>query len=148
MRGCCRVSEVGKGNHRAEIPLRKGAVKMKEQIVQTILEYLERTEDFLLEQAPEVILQALRYEQIVSVLGAVLFLLLVLGTVVVGYHFWANPKFDQHGSRDFISSIGVMVPCIVSPLLAVQLCVFGDKLIKIYFAPKFFLLQLFLTMQK
>ena len=133
-------------NPSAGIPLKKGVVMMKEQIVQKILEYLERTEDFLLEQAPEVILQALRYEQIVSVLGAVIFLLLVLGAVVVGYHFWKNPKIDQHGSKDIISSMGVMIPCIVSPLLVAQLCIYTDKLIKIYFAPKFFLLQLFLTM--
>jgi len=121
---------------------------MQEQIVQKILEYLEQTEDFFLEQAPEVILQALRYEQIISILGAVIFLLLASGTVVVGYHFWVNPKIDQYGSRDFISSMGVMIPCIVSPLLVVQLCISIDKLIKVYFAPKFFLLQLFLTMQK
>jgi hypothetical protein len=125
-----------------------GCAEMKEQVVQKILEYMAQTEDFVLEQLPDVNLQALRYERITAALGSFLMAVLFFGAVFVAHYFWGNPRIDKNVSREIGSSFGVMIPCMISPVLLVQLCLFVDRLIKIYAAPKYFLVQLFLTMKR
>jgi len=120
---------------------------MQDQIIQKILDYLEQTEDFVLEHLPDVIVQALRYERIISVLGVILLSFLFSCAVYVGYHCWTNPRLDKYGSWETISVLGVIIPCSFAPLLLVQLCFAVDKLIKIYVAPKYFLVQLFLSIK-
>ncbi|MBX9744356.1 MAG: hypothetical protein K2X08_04000 [Chlamydiales bacterium] len=45
---------------------------MNDQILQKLLEYLQSTEDFIMEQIPDIVLQALKYEKISSYLSATL----------------------------------------------------------------------------
>lgn len=45
---------------------------MKEEVVEKILEYLNETQDFVLEQLPQVIQQALRYEKVAAFVLATL----------------------------------------------------------------------------
>ena len=119
---------------------------MKEQILQKLIEYIQNTGDFVLEQAPEVIQQALSYEKIAAYLITALMLLLLSTAIFAGYYFWKHPVLDACGSRNAGSFLGVLIPCTVSPLLFVQLCYSIDKLVKIYIAPKYFLIQLLMNM--
>lgn len=120
---------------------------MQEQLIQKILDYLEQTEDFVLEQAPDVILQVLRYERITSILGAIFLCVLFFVALIAGYYFWKYPTVDKYGSRETSSVMGVMIPCVFLPFLLIQVCLTVDKLIKLYTAPKFFLIELFLSMK-
>lgn len=115
---------------------------MKDQILQKLLDYLESTHDLVLEQVPEVILQALRYEKVSSYATAGLMLGLLAAAISLGYRFWKHPDLDRHGSRETLSFMVPMVSMIALPLFFVQLCMSVDKLIKIYLAPKYFLIQL------
>lgn len=121
---------------------------MKEQVVRQLLEYIENTKDFVLEQAPDVLLQALRYEKFSNFLGGLLSFALIVFTLSIAYYCWKNPALDEYDHRDFLSAMGVFIPLVISPLLFVQLLTCIDKLIKIYVAPKYFLLQLVLKMKE
>ena len=123
-------------------------MKMQEQILQKILEDLQATEDLVLEHVPEVIQQALRYEKISTFLCALLMMCLFSVAICFGYYFWKHPTLDKYDSRDMTSIMGVIMPLAFSPLFFTQFCGSVDKLVKIYTAPKYFLIQLFLHMKQ
>jgi hypothetical protein len=112
------------------------------QTWQKLIEYIENTKDFVLEQAPDVIQQVLKYEKTSSYLTATLMLLLLCAALITGYYFWRHPALDKYGSREFGSIFGLLVPCIATPMLFIQLCCSVDRLVKIYVAPKYFLIGL------
>lgn len=120
---------------------------MNDQILQKLLEYLQNTEDFVMEQIPDIVLQALKYEKISSYLSASLMMVLLTIAIVVCYYFWKHPTLDKYASRDVVSFLGVLIPGIISPILFVQLCSSIDKLVKIQLAPKYFLVQLLAQMK-
>ena len=120
---------------------------MKDQILQKLLEYLQNTEDFVLEQVPELVQQALKYEKISSYLNSGLMILLLNIAIYLGYYFWKHPVLDKYGSREFGSILCTLIPCIASLLFFIQLCYSVDTLIKIYIAPKYFLICLILDMK-
>lgn len=115
---------------------------MKEEILKKLLEYIQASGDFILEQAPDIIKQALAYEKISTWFCTILMFVLVTIGLSVAYYFWKHPKFDSYNSRTISSFFGVMIPSIVVPLLFIQFCSCVDTLIKIYIAPKYFLIQL------
>lgn len=120
---------------------------MKQEILEKLLEYLNETQDFVLEQVPQVIQQAIRYEKISAILIGSLMLLLLLVAGFVFFHAWRYPNFDSHGSRATSSVASMLISGMPSPILFVQLCYSIDRLIKIYLAPKYFLIQLFMDMK-
>jgi hypothetical protein len=115
---------------------------MNEKILQKLLDYLQNTEDFVLEEVPEIIQQALKYEKISSHLNAGLMIILLSLAITIGYHFWKYPTLDKYGSREMGSFLGAFIPLIIAPLFFVQFCYSIDKLVKIYIAPKYFLITL------
>lgn len=120
---------------------------MQEQIIQKILGYLQATEDFVLENLPEVIQQTLKYEKISTLLSAFLMLCLFSGTVSIAFYFWKKPTLDKYGFNDMASIMGVIMPLAFAPLFFAQCCSSVDKLVKIYITPKYFLIELFMHMR-
>ena len=120
---------------------------MKEQVWQQLVEYLQKVEDFGSEQLPELIVQVLRYERITAITTTVVTATLLALVICIGYLYWKNPKRDQYGSRPLESVFGIMFPAIFATLLLGVLGTSVNTLIKVYAAPKYFLLQLFLNMK-
>lgn len=120
----------------------------KDHIYQELLKHMESTKDFVLEQAPEVIQQALKYEKIAAFVSAALMTVLLVIALGVAYYFWKNPMFDKYGSREMHSLLGIFIPILISPLFFVQFCMAIDILIKIHVAPKYFLINLILDLKK
>jgi hypothetical protein len=120
---------------------------MKEDIVEKLLEYLQNTQDFVLEQVPQVIQQALRYEKISAYMVAIIMSALLLAAAIIFCYFWKNPSLDVHGCRKISSVMGMYIPGAISAIVFIQLCVSIDRLIEIYIAPKYFLIQLFMNMK-
>lgn len=114
----------------------------KEQMIQKLIEYMESSKDFLLEQSPELIQQALRYEKASAYFSSALMAILLCAAVSIGYYFWKNPTLDKYGSREMGSFLGAFIPLIITPMFFVQLCYSVDKLLKLYIAPKYFLITL------
>lgn len=118
------------------------------QVWQKLIEYMESTGDFLLEQAPDLIQQVLRYEKIAALVSTITAVTLLAIALSFAYYFWNYPGLDKHGSRDFPSILGLMLPLAAFlPLLILLMCSV-DKIIKICVAPKFFLIELFLKISK
>src|ERR1700688_4041455 len=114
----------------------------KEQMIQKLIEYMESSKDFLLEQSPELIQQALKYEKVSAYFSATLMVVLLSVAVPVGYYFFKNPTLDKYGFREIGSFLGAFISFIITPIFFVQLCYSVDKLLKIYISPKYFLIQL------
>ena len=115
---------------------------MNEKISEKLLEYMQRTDDFFLEQSPALIKQALEYEKISAWLEVVIFTSLLLGAMSIAYYSWKHPSLDKYGTRETGSFLGVFMPLIFIPLVLVGIYSSIDTLIKISIAPKYFLLKL------
>jgi len=72
------------------------------------------------------------------------FLVAALGMI---YYFWKNPALDQYGSRTIPSVLGLLIPLMVLLPLITQFFCSVDKIIKIYVAPKYFLIDLILNLK-
>jgi hypothetical protein len=120
----------------------------KVEIWRKLIEQIENTKDFVLEQTPEVIQQVLRYEKVSSYLTAALMALLLCAAMCVGYYFWKHPKLDVHGSWELVTYLGIIGPCMTFLPVFAQLCCSIDQLVKIYTAPKYFLIQLIVSLNK
>jgi hypothetical protein len=115
---------------------------MDKVVVQKIQEYLQNMDDFLIEKAPEVVRQALRYEKMSTWAHFVAVSLIIGALLWIVYCCWMYPKLDKYGSRETECVLGMFIPWAVLPLLLIDSWYCIDRLIKIYTAPKYFLLQL------
>lgn len=117
---------------------------MKEQILQKLIDYLQKTEDFMLSECPMVIQEALKYHYISSLVGMISCFFLACLSCYVFYYFYTNPTFDKYESRE----LSCMMPLFFSGPIAFMsflgMCVNVDTFIKISVAPKYFLISLFL----
>lgn len=120
---------------------------MNEKILQKLLDYIQNTEDFILEQVPDTIMQMFRYEKISNLLTLGLMLILISLAIFGGLYMYYHPKLDKYGHREVISVIGPMVCAFFTPFAILQICINVDRLIKIYFAPKYFLINLILKLK-
>ncbi len=111
-------------------------------IQQKLIDYLEGTHDFLLEQAPEVIQQALRYEMISSITSCIFLVASLAVVTTVMYYNWKNPVLDDYKSRTSSNVLGIFLPVMISIGLLTPTILTVNKLIMLYVAPKYFLIQL------
>ena len=118
-----------------------------EMIQQKLLEYLENSHDFILDEMPEVIQQALTYERLSALFTAVLMFVLIITACTVFYYCWMNPSLDKYGSRNMSNVMGMVIPGSFMGLFTVTFCSSFDKLLKIYIAPKYYLIQLFVDIK-
>lgn len=120
---------------------------MKDQILEKLLFYLQNTGDFILEQAPDVVQQALRYEKISAYFSsAVLFALLTIA-LCVGIYNLKNPKLTKYDDWQFQTLISVVIPAMALAPLLFGLYAEIDKIIKLTIAPKYYLIQLFMNLK-
>jgi hypothetical protein len=118
---------------------------MKEQIINKLIEYLQQSRDFALEQIPDVILQTLRYKIISSYIESVLMIVLIIASIIVSYYFWKHPKLDKYGDKTGASYFGTFMPLVLVLIFFADMCSTVDVIIKIYIAPKFYLLELLMS---
>ena len=118
------------------------------QMLDTLLSYMENTKDFVLEQAPDVIKQALKYETISSYIDAIFMFILLTAALCIAYYIWKNPNIDKYGSWATSSVVPFAASLILSPFFVLALCCAIDKIVKIHVAPKYFLINLIMNMKK
>lgn len=120
---------------------------MEEQVWQHLIDYLEKVENFTSEQLPDLIFQILTYEKIMAITSIVVATLVIFMLARIGYTYWKDPKRDSFGCRTGEAFIGIWVSCSLSFILIGLLCSSVTSLIKLYVAPKFYLLQFFVNMK-
>lgn len=115
---------------------------MKEEIVEKLLEYVKKTENFALEQLPDVFSQMLKYEKISAWIGIFISIFFIILFISISIYFYKHPNLDSYGCRKVENSMGIWMPLFFSPVF---ICIFIfaiSALIKITIAPKYFLIEL------
>lgn len=121
--------------------------QMQEKILETLINYLQNTENFVLEQMPEILSQTLNYEKTSCIMSISILVFLMAVAVSIGCYFLIHPTLDSYGNRTATSFIGALLPLAFSFMLLAPLLGSFDKLVKINLAPKYFLIQLFMEMR-
>lgn len=111
---------------------------MKDEIAQKLLDYLDATKDLVLEQAPDIFQQIIRYETISTIYGIVIFSTILLGIICASIYMYRNPSGDKYSGYNLTRC---MIPIIFIPIFFIQLLFSVDALIKIKVAPKYYIIQ-------
>lgn len=112
---------------------------MKDELISELLSYVKGTKDFILEQAPDIFNQIIKFELIKSIFFGVFFGALSIFCILL---FKAN--FEEDETNDFlfvISLIGGLISFIIF------ICSIYD-LIFVLCAPKYYLIKLLMGLGK
>lgn len=121
---------------------------MQDKLIEKLIEYLENSQDFMLEQMPEIIQQALAYNKVSAMCGTGIMLGLLVAALFTAFYSWKRPALDVDGSRSSFSAISLIGSIAAIPMIFSGLWINIDKLLKIYIAPKYYLIQLFINMKQ
>ncbi len=121
---------------------------MTEELINKLFEYLQRTEVFILDQAPDFIQQLLRYKKITAVIDVTILSVVVLGALAFSMYNIYNPTIDKHGDRSTGSQFCCFMPIIVAFMFFAPLLGEIADLMKIHIAPKVYLLEYFKSLKE
>lgn len=111
---------------------------MNEEVTKKIIEYLESTKDFFLEQAPDVIKQMIAYESFTCIFAITISGLLFLGVCIFWLYMYKNPnKKDEYCGWNCARCV---LPLALLPLFGMLVCSI-DNYVKIKMAPKYYIMQ-------
>lgn len=108
-----------------------------------IFQYLESSKEFVLSEAPSLAQETLRYHWSLNLIS--LFASLLVAFSLLSFSIWVyrNPTLESYGARDLFSVFGVVFPSLFS-IVAFIICFDSARaFIKIYLAPKLFLIHCF-----
>lgn len=113
---------------------------MSETIEKKLLEYIEHTKDFVLEQAPELFKEILKFDTISAYLGSLVCLSVMLTGIFLSLKFYKIPceKSYDRPTLHMITWIGTAV---LLPILLIQTMSNVSDIIQIKIAPKYYLLK-------
>ena len=118
---------------------------MDKDVLEKALDYLKETQEFVIDQAPEVIIQILRYEKISCIFGLIFSCIGIFLLLSFAFYCIFFPKLDNNGYRDCISVMGCFIPFALITPLFVSAITLTDRLLKIYISPKYFLIDLLIN---
>lgn len=114
-----------------------------EKIGQKLLEYLQSTEAFVKEQAPDFVRELLAYQLMTSTMWAV-FCGLVFAAGVAGFVYGVVKRSDEYGPET-----GILIPSAMFIILGFLFCAGNtEKALKIHFAPKVYVMEYARDMMK
>ncbi len=114
----------------------------KEQILQKLLQYIEKSEDFLLEQSPQVIQEMVRFKKISTILDICFFSFILLTCLFVAIWMVSQTKIKDHFVREFLFVFIPIICFAFSPFLLAQIFSSVKDLIELIVAPKSCIIQL------
>lgn len=119
-------------------------VKMEDnqkEIVTKMFEYIDSSKDFMLEQAPEVFQQIIRYEYISSICGVVTCSILLICAGITLFTWLKNPNVDRFDYWTDGTFAVVLISATVVVITGIGLIVNVSDLIKINVAPKYYIIS-------
>lgn len=120
---------------------------MEQQLIDKAIEYLEKSETFLLQECPEIIQQTLKYATWTTCLNVVFSSIIFLICICLFIYTYKNQGVDRHGSPDLITILTLFLSAFVPLPLFAHIFSEADRLMKIIIAPKLFLLQYFINLK-
>lgn len=115
---------------------------MDSETLEKALVYLKETQEFVVDQAPEIIVQILKYEKIST--SVCLFLSIISSIILLGISIYCilYPKVDKYGHIEILYVFGSWIPLVLLIPMFSTILSFVDRLLKIYISPKYFLIDL------
>lgn len=114
---------------------------MKDEVIKKLIDYIDGSKDFLLDQAPQMFKEMIKYEYLVSILEAIFFLILISSAIYILYLSITNPARDKYDSRSYENLLGIVIPSILIVPLILGFWNGMTTAIQIKMAPKYFLLE-------
>lgn len=114
---------------------------MNEEITKKLIEYIQMTEKFVYEQAPEIIRELLIYKYYSNLFGMIIYILLFCFFAYVFIYKYFNPEYDDSQyitSRSLMTSLISGIICII---LFVSLIICFESFMQIKYAPKLYILE-------
>lgn len=120
---------------------------MNEKLIDELLNYMERTKDFITQECPELILEILKYHKILNFCNITIFLPILIISLIVFIYFWKFPYVDKYDCTSTGTLISMMISGFSSVFCFIILIQSVEALIKIYTAPKYFIIHCLLKMK-
>lgn len=117
---------------------------MNDCFQERIMEYLQKTEDFALREAPQLFSEILDYTYKSNICGLAIFGTLVLIFSILFTYSILNPYFDKYGSREISNIMTIFFSGLIGFYCFIFVLSCVDDLIKITYAPRYFLIQKFI----
>ena len=118
---------------------------MDKDILEKALDYLNKTQEFVLDQSPEVIIQIFNYEKTSTIFGIVFCAICIIFLISVATYSIFYPKLDKYDNREVFSQMLCFMPFLVCLPFGLTMVTLIDKLLKIYISPKYFLIDLLIN---
>jgi hypothetical protein len=113
---------------------------MSEMVEKKLLEYIEHTKDFVLEKAPELFKEILKFDTIAAYLGSLVCLSVMVTGIILSLKFYKIP-YDKSYERPTVHMITWIGTAVIVPLLLIQTMQNISDIIQIKIAPKYYLLK-------
>jgi hypothetical protein len=117
---------------------------MKEEVINQLIEYMEQSKDFILQEAPDIIREMFLYEKISAWCGFIFCVFCFFSCISVFIYSWYYPSLDNYGCLKTETFMPRLFSTVLSFLAFIGLISNLDTLIKIYFAPKYFIIKIIL----
>lgn len=120
---------------------------MDESLISKAIEYLERSEKFILSETPDVIRQTLLYAKTSTIFEIFALCIAIVSCVFIVLHCYGYKSVERYDEKSFFMILGMFIPSVAIIPLCIQLCIDMQNLLKICLAPKLFLIQYFINMR-
>lgn len=119
---------------------------MNEKLVENLLNYMNETKDFVLNQSPELIGEIISYHKAINFSCIGIFLPIFLICLGIFYYYLKYPKLEKYGitCETYVSLLVSSFFCLLTFIFLLES--FRD-LIGIYFSPKYFIIKMVLKMK-
>ena len=114
---------------------------MNDELIEKLMDYLEKGQEFIADQAPDFIQQLLKYQWLSNLCGLIISSSIFLISFSVLMYFVFYPKYDQHNNLTFESMIGRVFGGMATLFFLIPITSCIDVLMKISIAPKMFLFE-------
>ncbi len=121
---------------------------MNEELIKKLIEYLEKTETFVYEQAPDLAQQILSYKLIESGIEGFVCAIICIIAVTIAFNTYSNPSYDKYDMISTAAFIKGFVSALVSVITFLISVESFCRMIKITYAPKLFLLEYLVKISK
>lgn len=110
--------------------------KMKEEILEQILKYINETKDFILEQTPDLFQQIIKYEKISAIFGVCIYSFIFILLCGLSIYVWKS-SIDENDIKGYLRFVFPFLSFIFFMSLIFSI----ETLIKINVAPKYFIIH-------
>ena len=118
------------------------------ELTKVAIDYLKTCENFVLDQAPDIIKQVLNYKIVSNwfSVGVSLFFLILL--ICIALFSYINREYESYGGLKCHSFLFTFIPSMFTIIFFVNLIHDIDILIKLYISPKMYLLEYFVNLKR